>query len=128
MAAKKLLDKLLSHLTVPSRKPIVLVFAGPSGHGKTELARRLGSLLSLELEVVDCTIFDQEIQLFGPRQPYVGWDKGSRLNNFLANNHGKRCIVFLDEFEKTNADIHKTLLLPFDNGTINSAVDHRDFL
>lgn len=116
MAAKILLNKLLSHLTVPSKKPLVLVFAGPSGHGKTELARRLGSLLSLELEVVDCTIFNREIELFGPRQPYVGWDKGSRLNNFLANNHEKRCIVFLDEFEKTNGAIHKTLLLPFDNG------------
>ena len=120
MAAKTLLDKLLSHLTVPSKKPLVLVFAGPSGHGKTELARRLGSLLSLELEVVDCTIFNREIELFGPRQPYVGWDKGSRLNNFLANNHEKRCIVFLDEFEKTNSEIHKTLLLPFDNGRLGA--------
>ena len=121
-AAKTLLDKLLSHLTVPSKKPLVLVFAGPSGHGKTELARRLGALLSLELEVVDCTIFNRETELFGPRQPYVGWDKGSRLNNFLANNHGKRCIVFLDEFEKTNSDIHKTLLVPFDNGKLDAAV------
>ena len=116
MAAKALLNTLLSHLVVPSKKPLVLVFAGPSGHGKTELARRLGNLLSLELEVVDCTVFNREIELFGPRQPYVGWDKGSRLNNFLAHNHDKRCIVFLDEFEKTNSDIHKTLLLPFDNG------------
>lgn len=129
MAAKTLLDKLLSHLTVPSKKPLVLVFAGPSGHGKTELARRLGNLLSLELEVVDCTIFNREIELFGPRQPYVGWDKGSRLNNFLASNHEKRCIVFLDEFEKTNADIHKTLLLPFDNGKTSAAtVDYRGFI
>ena len=127
-AAKTLLDKLLSHLTVPSKKPLVLVFAGPSGHGKTELARRLGNLLSLELEVVDCTIFNREIELFGPRQPYVGWDKGSRLNNFLANNHEKRCIVFLDEFEKTNSDIHKTLLLPFDNGKLGAAVIFSDSL
>ena len=116
MAAKTLLDKLLSHLTVPGKKPLVLTFAGPSGHGKTELARCLGKLLSLELEVVDCTIFNREPELFGSRPPYAGWDKGSRLNNFLANNNGKRCIVFLDEFEKTNSDIHKTLLLPFDNG------------
>lgn len=123
VAAKTLLDKILSHLTVPSKKPLVLVFAGPSGHGKTELARRLGSLLSLELEVVDCTTFNREIELFGPRQPYVGWDKGSRLNNFLASHHGERCIVFLDEFEKTNADIHKTLLLPFDNGKLGVAAE-----
>lgn len=126
-AAKTLLDKLLSHLTVPSKKPLVLVFAGPSGHGKTELARRLGNLLSLELEVVDCTIFNREIELFGPRQPYVGWDKGSRLNNFLASNHEKRCIVFLDEFEKTNSDIHKTLLLPFDNGKSDAAFGFSNF-
>lgn len=127
VAAKTLLDKLLSHLTVPSKKPLVLVFAGPSGHGKTELARRLGSLLSLELEVVDCTIFNRESELFGPRQPYVGWDKGSRLNNFLVSNHQKRSIVFLDEFEKTNADIHKTLLLPFDNGKLDAAAESPRF-
>ena len=115
-AAKALLATLLAHLTEPGKKPLVLVFAGPSGHGKTELARRLGHLLSLELEVVDCTIFHREMELFGPRHPYVGADRGTPLNNFLAKHHGQRCIVFLDEFEKTNQDIHKTLLLPFENG------------
>lgn len=118
-AANCLLQKLLSHIMVPSKRPLVLVFAGPSGHGKTELARRLGHLLSLELEVVDCTIFNRELELFGPRHPYVGADRGSPLNNFLAKNAGERCIVFLDEFEKTTSDIHQALLLPFDNGTNN---------
>lgn len=115
-AAKALLDTLLAHITEPGKKPLVLAFAGPSGHGKTELARRLGHILSLNLEVVDCTIFNREMELFGPRHPYVGADKGTPLNNFLAENHEKRCIVFLDEFEKTSPDIHKTLLLPFENG------------
>jgi len=115
-AAKSLLTTLLAHLTEPGKKPLVLVFAGPSGHGKTELARRLGHLLSLELEVVDCTIFNREMELFGPRHPYVGAEKGTPLNNFLAKNHEQRCIVFLDEFEKTSPDIHKTLLLPFESG------------
>lgn len=116
LAANLLLNKLLNYLTIPSKRPLVLLFAGPSGHGKTEMARRLGHLLSLELEVVDCTIISRELELFGPRHPYVGAERGSPLNNFLADNAGKRGIVFLDEFEKTTKDIHQALLLPFDNG------------
>jgi AAA domain (dynein-related subfamily) len=115
-AANRLLQKCLSYLAIPSKKPLVLTFAGPSGHGKTELARRLGYLMSLELEVVDCTIVNREIELFGPRHPYMNADVGSSLNNFLTRNSGKRSIVFLDEFEKTTKEIHSALLLPFDNG------------
>ena len=103
-------------MMVRTKRPLVMVFAGPSGHGKTELARRLGHLMSLDLEIVDCTIYNREIELFGPRNPYVGAENGSPLNNFLVKNAGKRCIVFLDEFEKTTTDIHQALLVPFDNG------------
>lgn len=70
LATNVLLQKLLTHLANPSKnrkKPLVLVFAGPSGHGKTELARRMGHLLSLELQVVDCTVVNHEMELFGPR-------------------------------------------------------------
>ncbi|KAK3377599.1 ATPase, aaa-2 [Podospora didyma] len=115
-AARALTTKLLSYMTIRSRRPLVLVFAGPSGHGKTELARRLGHLMSLDISVVDCTIFSREAELFGPRAPYVGSERGSPLNNFLASHNGQRSIVFLDEFEKTTADIHQTLLIPFDKG------------
>ncbi|KAK0899333.1 hypothetical protein LTR02_009733 [Friedmanniomyces endolithicus] len=114
--AKALMDTLLTHILEPGKKPLVLVFAGPSGHGQTELARHLGHLLSRELEVVDCTIFNREMELFGSRHPCVGAAQGTPLNNFLATYSGKRCIVFLDEFEKTSPEIHKALLLPFDNG------------
>ena len=87
VAVNLLTKSLLSHLTLPSKEPLVLVFAGPSGHDKTELARRLGRLLSLDLEVVNCTTASHATDLFGPRAPYYGSEKGSLLNNFLVRNH-----------------------------------------
>ena len=120
IAANRLLQKCLSYLAIPSKKPLVLTFAGPSGHGKTELARRLGYLMSLELEVVDCTVVNREIELFGGRHPYMNAGEGTSLNNFLVRNSGKRSIIFLDEFEKTTKEIHSALLLPFDNGKLTT--------
>ncbi|KAH0491273.1 hypothetical protein TgHK011_002710 [Trichoderma gracile] len=116
VATELLTQRLLTHLMMPTRQPLVLCFAGPSGHGKTELARQLGHLLTLDLEVVDCTTFTHEMELFGPRRPYHGYEKGSAVNNFLVQHAGRKCIVFLDEFEKTTKEIHQTLLLPWDNG------------
>ncbi|KAL7627036.1 hypothetical protein AAE478_003812 [Parahypoxylon ruwenzoriense] len=116
IATRWLQRKLLVYLALQKRKPLILVFAGPSGHGKTELAKRFGDLMSLELHVVDCTIFKQDNELFGPRPPYSGHEDGSPLNNFLVRKAGERCIVFMDEFEKTSKDIHNTLLLPFQDG------------
>uniref|UniRef100_A0A8H7N4B2 AAA+ ATPase domain-containing protein n=1 Tax=Bionectria ochroleuca TaxID=29856 RepID=A0A8H7N4B2_BIOOC len=116
IATDFLIRRLVAYLTLPSKRPLVLCFAGPSGHGKTELARQLGMLLSLSLEVVDCTVMNREIELWGPRAPYSGSENGSPLNNFLAAHSGRRCIVFMDEFEKTTREIHQSLLVPWDNG------------
>jgi len=107
-----------SNLVMPSDRPLVLLFAGPSGHGKTELAQNLGRLISLDLHMVDCTTIKQETDLFGPRYPYVGYSEGSPLNNFLSDHTGTRSIVFLDEFEKTGQDIRETLLIPFQSGRL----------
>lgn len=85
--------------------PLVLLFTGPRGHGKTELAKRMGSLLSLDIHLVDCTGMKFETDLFGPKPPYQGHEQGSPLNNYLAENVGQRKVVFLDEFEKTTAEV-----------------------
>ena len=55
-----------------------------------------------------------ETDLFGPSAPYVGYEKGSLLNNFLARMSGKKAIVFLDEFEKSSTAVMNSLLIPFD--------------
>ena len=89
---------------------------GPSGHGKTELAKRMGELLSSEMECIDCTEMLHETDLFGPKKPYLGYELGSPLNNFLARLTGRRGIVFLDEFEKTTREVQNALLIPFDEG------------
>jgi MoxR-like ATPase len=101
---------------MPTPQPLVLLFAGPSGHGKTELARNLGRLLSLELHSVDCTNLSHETDLFGPWFPFVGSSNGSAVNNYLASNNGQRCIIFMNEFEKTTEEVQRALLVPFQNG------------
>lgn len=104
---------------MPTGRPLVLLFAGPSGHGKTEVARNLGRLLGTPLKTVDCTHLDFETDLFGPWSPYQGWEKGSAVNNYLVSNSGKRCVVFMDEFEKTKDKVRQALLLPFESGEYN---------
>lgn len=104
------------YLAMPIGQPLVLLFAGPSGHGKTELARNLGGLISLDLHSVDCTTPKHESDLFGPWRPYQGWEEGSSVNNFLATNNNRRCIIFMDEFEKTTDEVRRALLVPFQSG------------
>lgn len=110
-------------LALPSDKPLVLMFAGPSGHGKTEIARSLGDLIATDMRTIDCTTFSTETELFGPRPPYERYGEGSSLNNFLARNSQRRSIVFMDEFEKTKKEIHHTLLIPFDQGLTHCFIE-----
>jgi len=63
----------------------VIVFAGPSGHGKTELARIMGALLLVPSHFGDCTEMRHETDLFGPKAPYENWEVGSPLNNHLID-------------------------------------------
>lgn len=119
IACDRIINRLVCHVAqgFPSEsEPLVLLFAGPSGHGKTELARKLGVLLGAPLHVVDCTSITNTVDLFGPRKPYTNYMQGSPLNNFLAENSARSCFVFLDEFEKTPAQVQQPFLLTFQSG------------
>ena len=114
------LSRLFGHFALNKKSPLVMVFTGPSGHGKTELARQMENLLSCSALVVDCTEMRVEMDLFGWKGAYQSRDQGAPLNNFLGQHSGQRCIVFLDEFEKTSHDVRQALLLVFDTGRPHS--------
>ncbi|KAL9600855.1 MAG: hypothetical protein Q9219_002897 [cf. Caloplaca sp. 3 TL-2023] len=116
LAVRTVQEWLMSYAMHHIEMPLVLCFCGPSGHGKTELAKRMGELLSLPFLKVDCTHLRHETDLFGAQAPYQGWRTGSLLNNFLTDWSGQRAVVFLDEFDKMNSDVYKSLLLLFDEG------------
>ncbi len=115
-ATNMVLSRVFGHIALCANTPLVLLYAGPSGHGKTELAKQMGALMSLETLIVDCTEMRHETDMFGPKAPYVGSAEGSPLNNYLAQQSGQRSIVFLDEFEKTTDAVRRALLLAFDSG------------
>ena len=117
LATTQILQRITSRLLFNSPKPLVFFFTGLSGHGKTELARRMGGLLSLELSIIDCTTMQYDTDMFGPWNPYYGSDRGSHLNNHLAEWDGKRSVVFLDEFDKTTEDVRQAMLLLFESGS-----------
>ncbi|KAI9774153.1 MAG: hypothetical protein M1840_005246 [Geoglossum simile] len=112
-ATQLLTEELISYLITQSEGPLILFFAGPSGHGKSELGKLLGKLLSLEILTVDMAGMKFETDLFGPRPPYQGHERGSPLNNFLSHRSGRRAIIFLDEFERSSTEVRDTLLIPF---------------
>ncbi|KAL8948189.1 MAG: hypothetical protein Q9222_005605 [Ikaeria aurantiellina] len=116
LAVRTVEEWVTSHALHHIEMPLVLLFTGPSGHGKTELAKRMGELLSLPFLKIDCTQMRNETDLFGAHAPYQGWQDGSTLNNYLSDCSGKKAVVFLDEFDKTTRDVHKSLLLVFDEG------------
>ena len=115
-AAKLVVDAVFSEIAFPTSEPLVLAFAGPSGHGKTELATQMGHLLNVPWVDIDCAQTSTEFGLLGSTRGYASNAEGSQLNNFLAAQASKRCIVVLDEFDKTTDKVREALLKVTDTG------------
>lgn len=117
-AADIVMKRVYSHIALKTKTPLIIAFAGASGHGKTELARAMGDLLSVKRCEIDCAKIHTDFALFGGMAPYYGCEKGSTLNNFLADNSGLRSVVFMDEFDKTSRDIRDALLVTIQSGML----------
>jgi ATP-dependent Clp protease ATP-binding subunit ClpA len=105
-------------------KPIgSFVFMGPTGVGKTELAKQLAKHLSVHLARFDMSEFQEKhsvSKLIGSPPGYVGHDDHSgQLINQLQEH--PNCVLLLDEIEKAHPDIAQILLQIMDNGRITGS-------
>ncbi|KAI0705922.1 P-loop containing nucleoside triphosphate hydrolase protein [Cytidiella melzeri] len=121
------LEQLFRVLSMPSMAPMVVLLCGPSGHGKSLLARRFGSLLDVPTHTVNMTTLrsTHDIWRSYSMNPYEE-PSASTLADFLIENEGKRCVVVLDEIEKTENDkILSSLLMPWELGRCSFEAGHR---
>ena len=121
-ALEIVMNKILASRALSRRTPLVLAFAGMSGHGKTELATQLGYLLGTSLLNVDVSKVYSIQDLFGHGRGYQGGLDGNQLNNFLASHDKQRCVIFLDEFDKTQLQVRESLLTVLERGTFSNRV------
>jgi ATP-dependent Clp protease ATP-binding subunit ClpA len=101
-------------------KPIgCYLFSGPTGVGKTEVARQLASSLGIELKRFDMSEYMERhsiSRLIGAPPGYVGFDQGGLLTDAVDQN--PHCVLLLDEIEKAHIDLFNILLQVMDHGKL----------
>ena len=108
-------------------KPIGnFLFLGPTGTGKTELAKLLSQNLSMRLLKFDMSEYQEKhtvAKLIGAPPGYVGYDDSNLGGGLLISEIEKNphCIVLLDEIEKAHPDVSNILLQIMDEGTLTSS-------
>ena len=97
-------------------KPMAsLLFVGPTGVGKTEVARVLARLLGIELVRFDMSEYTEKhavAKLIGSPAGYVGYEDGGQLTDAIRKT--PNCVLLLDEIEKAHSDIYNILLQVMD--------------
>ncbi|HEY3299271.1 MAG TPA: ATP-dependent Clp protease ATP-binding subunit ClpA [Methylophilaceae bacterium] len=103
-----------------STKPIgSFLFSGPTGVGKTEVARQLAYTLGIELIRFDMSEYMERhavSRLIGAPPGYVGFEQGGLLTEAITKH--PYCVLLLDEIEKAHPDIFNILLQVMDHGTL----------
>ena len=117
-----------------SEKPIGnYLFSGPTGVGKTEVARQLATTLGVELTRFDMSEYMERhsvSRLIGAPPGYVGFDQGGLLTDAIDQH--PHCVLLLDEIEKAHPDLFNILLQVMDHGKLTDhngkVVDFRNVI
>tara|TARA_R110001592_G_scaffold100995_1_gene286086 strand:+ start:49 stop:2361 length:2313 start_codon:yes stop_codon:yes gene_type:complete len=101
-------------------KPIgSYLFSGPTGVGKTEVARQLSHMMGIDLVRFDMSEYMERhsvSRLIGAPPGYVGFDQGGLLTD--AVDQQPHCVLLLDEIEKAHPDLFNILLQVMDHGKL----------
>ncbi|MBF0206643.1 MAG: AAA family ATPase [Oligoflexia bacterium] len=111
-----------SGLTTSGKPVACFLFVGPTGVGKTELAKQLAIVLGIHFERFDMSEYMEKhavSKLIGAPPGYVGFDQGGKLTD--AINKHPHCVLLLDEIEKAHPDIYNILLQVMDHGTLTDS-------
>jgi ATP-dependent Clp protease ATP-binding subunit ClpA len=104
-------------------KPLAnYLFAGPTGVGKTGLAKQLAKSMSMNFIRFDMSEYMEShtiSRMIGSPPGYVGYDQGGLLTESVSNN--QYSVVLLDEIEKAHSDIYNILLQIMDYGSVTDA-------
>ena len=103
----------------PQKPQGAFLFAGPTGVGKTELARALADRLGVPLSRFDMSEYQEAhtvARLIGAPPGYVGFDQGGLLTDAVAKH--PHSVLLLDEIEKAHPDVYNIFLQLMDHGTL----------
>lgn len=119
--------KLSSTGLVSKDKPICsLLFSGPTGVGKTELAKQLSSFFNLKLHRLDMSEYSDAhsiSKLIGTVPGFVGYEDTSSLTDYVRKN--PHSVILFDEIEKAHPIVHNLLLQIMDYGFITSGSNQK---
>jgi ATP-dependent Clp protease ATP-binding subunit ClpA len=104
-------------------KPVgSFMFAGPTGVGKTELAKQLANALGIQFIRFDMSEYMEKhtvSRLIGSPPGYVGFDQGGQLTEAVHQN--PHAVLLLDEIEKAHEDVYNILLQVMDHATLTDS-------
>jgi ATP-dependent Clp protease ATP-binding subunit ClpA len=106
-------------LNLPDHPVGAFLFAGPTGVGKTEVAKQLALILGIPFKRFDMSEYMEKhavSRLVGAPPGYVGYDQGGLLTETIRKN--SHCVLLLDEIEKAHMDLFDILLQVMDHATL----------